>query len=252
MLNAKTRIGAELEKLRFYEWAYGCLTESDSDIGVVGEYMVGRLLGCLGGPRRAQAAFDLVAKDGTTIEVKTTSRRKRMPNGTTLLYWEIADQRTALDGKRPLADIWIFLHADFPPGRARVNALDVRWWRAWVATGEQVRAAGTKRSVTETTLKRMGVASVPFADLRAALYGPADDHHSRAGGRRATQLHGRRYALRVRSWEARGSELAMEADTGTGWNCHLPHSQHGNTRNTAHPGRSVARVPVLRVLKFEN
>ena len=171
MLNAKTKIGAELEKLRFYEWAYGRLAERDSDIGAGGESMIGRLLGCLGGPRRAQAAFDLVAKDGTTIEVKTTSRRKRMPNGSTLLYWEIADQRTALDGKRPLADIWIFLHADFPSGRARVNALDVRWWRAWVATGEQVRAAGTKRSVTETTLKRMGVASVPFGDLRAAVAG---------------------------------------------------------------------------------
>ena len=171
MLNAKTKIGAELEKLRFYEWAYGRLAERDSDIGAVGEYMAGRLLGCLGGPRRAQATFDLVAGDGTTIEVKTTSRRKRMPNGTDLLYWEITDQRTALDGKRPLADVWIFLYADFPDDRARVNALDVRWWCAWVATGEQVRAAGTKRSVTETTLKRMGVASVPLAGLRAAVAG---------------------------------------------------------------------------------
>ena len=170
MLNAKTRIGAELEKLRFYEWAYGRLAESDADIGAVGEYMVGRLLGCLGGPRKVNAPFDLVTKEGATVEVKTTARRKRMPNGTSLLYWEITDQRTALDGKRPLADVWIFLHADFPDGRrAHVNALDVRWWRAWVASGAQVRAAGTKRSVTETTLRRLGIAPVPLAGLRTAV-----------------------------------------------------------------------------------
>ena len=46
------------------------------------------------------------------------------------------------------------------------------------------------------------------------------------------------------------SQVAVEADSGASWNSHLPNAQHGNTRNTASPGRSVARVPVLRVLQF--
>ena len=60
-------LGAEIEKLRFYEWAYGRLAESDSDIGPIGEFMVGRILGCLHKARKVNDLYDLIAKDGTAI-----------------------------------------------------------------------------------------------------------------------------------------------------------------------------------------
>ncbi|MDY3228138.1 MAG: hypothetical protein SOW92_00640 [Kiritimatiellia bacterium] len=165
MKNAKTMLGAEIEKLRFYEWAYGRLAESDSDIGPIGEFMVGRILGCLHKARKVNDLYDLIAKDGTSIEVKTTTKRARMRNGEELYRWSITDQRTALDGKRGLAQRWYFLIAGFPTSARRFNPLDAKWWRVYILTGEQVRSANVKRYLTESTMRRLGVSSVPLLSI---------------------------------------------------------------------------------------
>lgn len=166
MLNAKTRVGEVVEKLRFYEWAYGRLAESDADIGAVGEYMVGRTLGCLHKARKVNDIFDLVADNGLTIEVKTTTRRVSCAGG--LFYrWDIKTQLSAIEGRRELARVWIFLAAEFPDEKARVNALDTRYWTASVLTGEAVRRAGVTHYVTEKTLARCGATTVPLAQLKS-------------------------------------------------------------------------------------
>lgn len=166
MRNAKTLLGAEIERLRFFDWAYGRLTESDADIGAIGEFMVGRTLGCLHKARKVNDIFDLIDRDGTTIEVKTTTKRSRMRNGELLYRWSIMDQRTALDGKRALAQRWYFLVAEFPKDSRRVNALDTKWWKVYVLTGEQVRSANNKRVITESTMRRLSVSPIPLASIR--------------------------------------------------------------------------------------
>lgn len=143
------------ERIAFYEWAYGHLGESDCDVGALGEFVVARSLGCLSSKRTVNAAFDLVTKDGLNLEVKTTSKLCRKG----VYLWNISDQRTALEGKRPLADAWIFLKAGFPADAAQRRTFDpfeARYWMCAVLSGERLRASGIRREVRESTLVRLG------------------------------------------------------------------------------------------------
>ena len=44
-----------LQVLSFYRWAFGDLTEQDSDVGALAEFLVGDLLGCLPPSRKVNA-----------------------------------------------------------------------------------------------------------------------------------------------------------------------------------------------------
>lgn len=161
---------------RFYKWAFGDLTASDSDIGVIGEFLVGDTLGCLPDERKTQAAFDLVTEKGVTIEVKATTTAKPRTAKPSVYRWHIDDQRTALEGKRPLADVWVFLAANFPrPSRkleavaAQLSVFDPQYWTCWVARGETVRASGCRQQISEATFERLGVKSRPFGNLKSAF-----------------------------------------------------------------------------------
>lgn len=157
-----------LDRISFYEWAYGHLGESDSEIGVLGEFVAGRALGRLPSRRTVKADFDLVSPEGLNLEVKTTSKRR--PSG--IFAWDISDQRQALAGKRKLADAWIFLKAAFPEGAATKRTFDPfenRYWTCAVLKGETLRASGLKRELRETTLLRLGGAFRPLRELDRAL-----------------------------------------------------------------------------------
>lgn len=75
----RTTLAKMIDRVAYYEWAYGHLGEQDSDIGPVGEFLVGKLLKCLPKSRSVNALFDLELKKGERtigIEVKTTSLRQ--------------------------------------------------------------------------------------------------------------------------------------------------------------------------------
>jgi hypothetical protein len=165
-----TTIGKLLKALSFYKWAFGDLTEQDSDIGMLAEYLVGDILNCLPPTRKVQAPFDLIMKDGTTLEVKATTH-KRVKKGRTAYYcWDVSTQTEALKGNRAIADYWVLLIAAFPREISRaprvVQAFDLRNWSAYVVSGEQLRTAGCTRYVSESTLRRLGVEAFPLGELR--------------------------------------------------------------------------------------
>lgn len=164
------KIQALIQRIRYYEWAYGHLGESDTDIGTIGEFMVGSILDCLSPARKDQDVFDLTTKSGVSIEVKTTTRKMKGGRGGLPYYrWRISDQKTAFEGKKPLASVWIFLIATFPESassRRSFNAFDPRYWTAYLATGEQVKSAGCKTFIAESTLRRLGLASFPLSELK--------------------------------------------------------------------------------------
>ena len=158
-----------LRLVRFYKWAFGDLTVSDSDIGMVGEFVVGEALRCLPQERKAQALYDLVTKDGVTIEVKTTTAVTKRKKGETV-RWNIRDQRTALQGKRPLASVWIFLSARFPKSvhrtlRTQAEVFDPKNWTCRITTGEVVRSTGCLEQLSATTLDKFGVKILPCSEL---------------------------------------------------------------------------------------
>ena len=162
-----------LRLIRFYKWAFGDLTASDSDVGVIGEYLVGDTLGCLPSERKPQAAFDLVSKKGVSIEVKTTTTTVAQGKDRRVYRWYVNDQRTALEGKRPLADVWVFLAAKFPKRRTEIarqlSVFDPKCWTCWIATGDQVKASGCRTKISEVTFERLGVKSIPFADFKSSI-----------------------------------------------------------------------------------
>ena len=168
-----TPLSKALQLLSFYRWAFGDLTESDSDVGVLAEYLVGDLLNCLPPTRKVQSPFDLVAKSGTTIEVKATTH-KYVQNGKELYYrWDANTQSEALKGNRPIADVWVFLAAAFPgatTGTSRVaQAFDLKNWKAYVVTGEKLRSAGSTRYISESTLRRLGGEPFPLGELKKKI-----------------------------------------------------------------------------------
>ena len=165
-----TPLSKVLKTLSFYKWAFGDLTEQDSDVGMLAEYLMGDILNCLPPTRKVQAPFDLIMKDGTTIEVKATTH-KRVKKGRTPYYcWDVSTQAEMLKGNRPIADYWVFLIADFPRETSQtprvVQAFDLRNWSAYVVSGEKLRTAGCTRYVSESTLRRLEVEAFPLGELK--------------------------------------------------------------------------------------
>ena len=169
-----TTLGKALNVLSFYRWAFGDLTESDSDVGVLAEYLVGDLLGCLPPTRKEQAPFDLITKSGVTIEVKATTHKYAREGRTPYYRWEVKSQSEALKGNRPIADYWLFMIASFPRETSRtprvVQAFDLKNWKVYVVTGEKLRTAGCTRYISESTLRRLGVEPIPLKDLNHEIH----------------------------------------------------------------------------------
>ena len=165
-----TPFGKLLNVLTFYKWAFGDLTEQDSDIGMLAEYLVGDILNCLPPSRKVNAPFDLITRSGVTIEVKATTH-KHVPNGKTPYYrWDVKSQSEMLKGNRPIADYWVFLIATFPRETSRtprvVQAFDPKNWQCYVVSGEKLRTAGCTKYVSESTLKRLDAVAFPLGELK--------------------------------------------------------------------------------------
>ena len=169
-----TPISSLLKVLSFYRWAFGDLTDQDSDIGMLAEYLVGDILNCLPPNRKVQAPFDLIMKDGTTLEIKATTHKRATKGRTPYYRWDVSTQSEMLKGNRPIADEWIFLIASFPRETSRtprvVQAFDRKNWKAYVVSGEQLRTAGCTRYVSESTLRRLGVEPIPLKDLNHEIH----------------------------------------------------------------------------------
>ena len=165
-----TPLSKALQVLSFYRWAFGDLTESDSDIGILAEYLVGNLLGCLPPTRKVNAPFDLKTKSGVTIEVKATTHKHAQKECEPYCRWDLKAQSGALKGNRPIADVWVFLIAAFPVATSGTSsvarAFDLKNWSCYLVTGEQIRTAGCTRYVSESTLRRLGVEAFPLGELK--------------------------------------------------------------------------------------
>ncbi len=165
-----TPLSKVLKTLSFYKWAFGDLTEQDSDIGMLAEYLVGDILNCLPPTRKVNAPFDLIMKSGTTIEVKATTHKLVREGKTPYYRWAVKTQTAALKGNRPIADYWLFLIAGFPreaSGTPRVvQAFDLQNWTCYLVAGEQLRTACCARYVSESTLRRLGVEPFPLGELK--------------------------------------------------------------------------------------
>jgi hypothetical protein len=166
-------------KVLFFEWAYGMLAESDSDIGALAEFMIGRALGCLPRGRSDNSPYDLTTSDGTTLEIKATSCAK--PSGRTgkgeRWRWKIVSQRRMLDGTARPADVWIFARVEFPetaPKQRYFDVFDPKWWTFSVVSGAVLLSAGVSTYVSEATLRRMSAVTCSLDGLPSAVSAAAN------------------------------------------------------------------------------
>ena len=168
-----TPISKALQALSFYRWAFGDLTEQDSDIGMLAEYLVGDILHCLPPTRKVNAPFDLITKSGVTIEVKATTHKLIQKGKTPYYRWDVSTQSEALKGNRAIADVWVFLVADFSRATASTSrvaqAFDLKNWSCYLVPGEQLRTAGCVRFISEATLRRLGVEAFPLGELKKSF-----------------------------------------------------------------------------------
>ena len=163
-MKSLTKLGRALRTIRFYKWSFGDLTASDSDIGMAAEYLVGEILDCLPPGRKVNALFDLVTKSGVSIEVKATTKPHEERGRKPVYCWRISTQAAAIKGERPIADVWVLLIAKFPS--SSVDILDYRYWRAYVVTADQLRACKVTKTLRESALTRLGLASFSLAELK--------------------------------------------------------------------------------------
>ena len=185
-------ISKALQALSFYKWAFGDLTEQDSDIGMLAEYLVGDILHCLPPTRKVNAPFDLITKSGVTIEVKATTHRQIRKGKTPYYRWNVSTQSEAIKGNRPIADIWLFLIATFPREASHMprtlQAFDLANWKVYVVTGEMLQSAGCTKYVSESTLKRLGVEAFSLGELKKRLN--QEIHQRRSAATLSTPRHG--------------------------------------------------------------
>jgi len=172
MPKKRTLLASLRDRIAYYEWAYGRLAEQDSDIGPVGEFLVGKLLGVLPPSRRVNSRFDLVTADGRGIEVKTTTHKQVFygTGGRKFDYrWNVATQMRAPTN---IAPIWVFLTTDFPPdaaNRPRFDVFNPKYWTARLVTGTDLATFGRKRAITAEMLSKLGVEPFPLALLKTKL-----------------------------------------------------------------------------------
>ncbi len=165
-----------VKRLRFYAWAYGEIGEADSEIGILGEYIVGQALDCLPKTRSVNGEYDLTRADGTTIEVKTTCRARqpkaRNRHKSPSWQWNISDQRRALEGRSTIADLWIFIKVEMPEDEMKKRTFDPfadQWYTLYLVTGQALLATGQKRQISESNVKRIAFATCTPKELAKAL-----------------------------------------------------------------------------------
>ena len=168
----RTRLRALVDRIAYYEWAYGCLAEADSEIGAVAEYLVGKILNCLPPKRKVKSLHDLEMADGTTIEVKASSSPSAEKGRPVQYLWKINSQASSLRGKRELSQLWLFMIAAFPNSASSSRAFDVfdlKYWSVYPVPASALLASGVRVKVKESTLRKLGIAPIPLADPRKKL-----------------------------------------------------------------------------------
>lgn len=166
-VNPAALVATQAKRIRFYYWMYGDIGESDSDIGTLGEYVVGKVLECLPERRKVHSAYDLTLGDGRTLEVKTTSTPDLCGNGSRRWRWRIKDQKRMLEGREPMADFWIFLKVQFPKTRGPLfDFFDEKWWTAYAVRGADLLAHGAKVTICESVVARLAVVTGTLSDLK--------------------------------------------------------------------------------------
>ena len=167
--------GTDATVLDFWRWAFSDLRENIVR-GVLAEYLVARAVGDPNSLRHAWDNHDVTTPGGTRIEVKSSaylqSRRQRELSRivfTGLVGRAYSYETNELEAEPSLrADLYVFaLHKCQVPDQ--YDPLDIDSWEFYVVTVDQLREAGSPKSVSMAFLKRLGSDPVGYSDLGSRI-----------------------------------------------------------------------------------
>lgn len=167
----------DFDLLSFWQWSASDLL-SNATRGIVAEYLVARALDAEpGGVRDEWAAYDLLTKEGTKVEVKSAAYlqswyHEKLSRISFLVpktrAWDSSTNRMAEKAARQ-ADVYVFAllaHQD----KQKVDPLDVSQWLFYVLpTSELDGRTRSQHSITLATLCKLCDRSVGYHDLKAAV-----------------------------------------------------------------------------------
>jgi len=179
-----------LDLLSFWQWSTSDVV-SNATRGVLAEYLVAGALGVADGCIREEwAAYDLEARDGTRVEVKSAAyiqswHQERLSQISFLVPktrgWD-RDTNRQDDDPRRKADVYVFAllaHTD----QATLDPLDVSQWEFYVLPTEVLdeRQRG-QHSITLPSLRKLAGDAVDFAGLADAVAQAAAVQRRASGG----------------------------------------------------------------------
>jgi hypothetical protein len=175
--------GTDLVVSSFWQWAMGDLRMNNTR-GLLAEWLVARAIGAPAPVRVEWDNYDVVAPDGTTIEVKTSGylqswEQERQSDirfgGLRSRRWD-AESKTRGTETTVACDVIAFaVHACGDP--AAYDALDIAQWEFYVAAGSEIDAL-RQQSAVLSTIARIAQGPAPYADLGNLIKAAAQIHHA--------------------------------------------------------------------------
>ncbi|MBM3289689.1 MAG: hypothetical protein FJY92_06015 [Candidatus Hydrogenedentes bacterium] len=162
--------------LDFWQWSASDLL-SNAQRGILAEFIIARAIGIeLTQPRQEWDAYDLVTKDGTRIEVKSSSylqtwhHEKLSKVSFSIRKAKFWDPSTGKVSPEPThaADIYVFAllaHKD----KCSVDPMQIEQWRFYVVpTKELEKRKRSQHSITLPSLQKIAP-ELRYSDLRAEI-----------------------------------------------------------------------------------
>lgn len=162
--------------LDFWQWAYSDLV-GNAERGALAEYLVACALGIANTCRISWDRYDLITKEGIAVEVKTSGYIQTWEQeslskpifgiGATLGWNSQTNQYDAVPKRQ--ADIYVFCHHSHTD-QATVNPLDVSQWEFYLLPTKVLNEKlPNQKSVSLTTLKKIGAVSSPYDKLYTSI-----------------------------------------------------------------------------------
>jgi hypothetical protein len=161
---------------QFWQWSGSDLI-SNSQRGILAEFLVALALGVDGGVRTEWDAYDWRTDSGIKVEVKASGyvqswAQERLSRvGFDIAPkrgWDASTNTSATEAARP-ADVYVFaVHAH--TDQASIDPLDVTQWEFYVlGTPVLNQACSSQRRISLGTLQRLCPEAVPFESLGEAV-----------------------------------------------------------------------------------
>lgn len=164
---------ARVDPVQYWTWAYSDHL-SNTQRGVLAEYIVGTALNAVTTARREWDAYDLLTPEGIKVEVKSAAYLQSWAQQKhSAIIFDIAKKRswfaetnTYSDKEERASDVYVFcLFAE--TDRAKADPLDLTQWRFLVAkTADLNEWFGDQQKVALSVLEAKGLQLVGYEDLR--------------------------------------------------------------------------------------